>query len=116
MTSPAGTEVIAAQREAPRMLQRRSTASVDSAPWLRFTPSACNPSYPPPVVRIPMSCPASLAPGTRPRRPGRRRANRSRRDGSGACARVGEGGHLDGLLIEAGRSLRPPAPAGVGDR
>ena len=37
-------------------------ARVDSAPWLRFTPSARSPSNPPPVSGSHMSCPASLAP------------------------------------------------------
>ena len=38
------------------------TAMVDSAPWLRFTPSACRPSNPPPVSGSHMSCRASLSP------------------------------------------------------
>ena len=38
------------------------TARVDSAPWLRFTPSACRPSYPPPVSGSHMGSPASLSP------------------------------------------------------
>src|SRR4051794_1578392 len=37
-------------------------ASVDSAPWLLFTPSACSPSYPPPVFGSHIGTPASLSP------------------------------------------------------
>src|SRR3984957_20608985 len=39
-----------------------STARVDSAPWLWFTPSACRPSNPPPVCGSHIGCRASLSP------------------------------------------------------
>jgi hypothetical protein len=38
------------------------TAEVDSAPWVLCTPSACSPSYPPPVSGSYVGSPASLSP------------------------------------------------------
>ena len=109
VTSPACTEVIAAQsRSAARAASVESTASVDSAPWLRFTPSACRPSNPPPVSGSHMSCPrvvVALEPGRRG--PDAVGPDRTGVDGGGAGARVGEGGHLDRLLIERRAERRP---------
>ena len=77
------------------------TASVDSAPWLRFTPSACRPSNPPPVSGSHMSCAASLSPRNQAAAawtPSGQIAPGV--DGSSPRARIGEGGHLDRLLVE----------------
>ena len=95
-----------------------STARVDSAPWLRFTPSACRPSKPPPVSGSHMSSPASLSPKNQAaaaRTPSdqigwrrRQRRVRTRRRGWPPRSAAGR---------TPGRRSSAPLPAtGVGDR
>src|ERR1700730_3389950 len=94
------------------------TARVDSAPWLRFTHSASNPSKPPPVSVSHMSNPESLAPWNQAA-DDRIPSGQSAR-GSAAAARAQASARVAtsiGCWSEAGRVFcGPRPPAGVGDR
>lgn len=102
------------RREAPACCKVDSTARVDSAPWFWFTLSACSPSKPPPVCGSHIRRPASLAPSNY-----RRGAHGVRPDGAGVDpggprAGVGEGGHLDRLLVESWSGVARSAAPGRG--
>ena len=94
-----------------------SRASVDSAPWFSLRPSGISPSYPPPLTRVEHGDPDVVGAAEPrlaaehlsvpvPRRRSRQVTARDRPRG----ARVGERGHLDGLLVEPGPRL-PRRPA-----
>ena len=95
------------------------SASVDSAPWLRFGPFGVSPSNPPPVVGIPHHRTAVVAPGEpfdRERRP--RRSHSA--SPVTACARA-QASAIAATSIgcwsnAGGRSSGPAPPTGVGDR
>lgn len=88
-----------------------SSASVDSAPWLRLRPSRDRPSHPPPVSSSSSGTLASLSPpNPRHRAPDAGRPRPVAGHPVGAGAGVGERGGFERLLIER-RAVLTGAPA-----
>src|SRR4029079_11342156 len=94
------------------------SASVDSAPWLRFGPVGVNPSYPPFVSAFHITAPPSLSPANQsiaretPRRHSSSRVTTWARAQASAIAATSIGCWSK----RGGASSRPAPPTGVGDR